>query len=114
MRLYSIHGVQVKLLTVRELAKHCNVSSRNLREWERKKILPRPTVTEPVETPVSKTGKTRLYTQEQAEVLKNWLIRFKKEHNLLVNTSQVQILHDDWYRATEVFIKTLKGENKSG
>lgn len=109
MKSYSIQGVEVWLMSVTELAKKCGVKTRHLYEWERKKILPRPTITEPKITPISDCGKRRLYTEPQAEVLVAWLKQFKRTRNLLVNESMIKILHDEWYRVTEIFIKTLQG-----
>lgn len=115
MKLYTIQGKEVWLLTINELSKVTGIKSRTLRVWEQKGILPKASVTDKIYSPLSKQfERRRLYTEQQAEVLANWVARVQPRQGVVLKQSIIDILHRDWITVTNKFLTgTLGGKNDS-
>jgi hypothetical protein len=110
VRLYSIQGKKVWLLTTNELSKAVGVSARNLRKWEKRGILPKPPVTDKMKSPVAGTCRRRLYTPELVEVLDTWLCSAKPGRGIVISESLIQMLHEKWDIEVSHFKKFISGE----
>lgn len=110
MKMYSVNGREVLLLTMQDLSKRTKIPSKRLREWEREGILPRPVVVEPMRSPVYGECERRLYTNEQVNVLIKWLERYRPNGRLRLSETAKQQLHDMWDNKTKDFLLFLKGE----
>jgi len=105
-----INGKIVKLLTMNSLSKYVGLKSHTLRQWEKKGILP--------ETPISKKFNSgllgecdrRYYTLDHAKLLKKWVEKVKPNHGIQIKESMIDILHENWDKATKQFSIKLESQ----
>lgn len=110
MRQYKINGRRVWLLSISEVSKLTGVSTRALRAWEVKGILPKASVVRDMHSPIYGECSRRLYTEEQARALTAWVAKVKPGKGVVIKPWMIEHLHKMWEKATEQFKKEIEGE----
>ena len=99
-----INGKIIKLLTMNALSKYVGLKSHTLRQWERKGLLPKPQIVKKFISGLAGECDRRLYTMEQALLLKQWVERVRPNHGVKIKESMIEILHDKWIEVTNQFL----------
>ena len=107
MKLCSVNGRSVWMATSNEIAKEVGLKARTIREWEKKGVLPRATVTEPMSSPAVGDCDRRLYSIGQVTVLKWWMGRVHPRKGRKLRDSEITLLHEKWDAETEKFLKSV-------
>ncbi len=108
---YTIEGVPFWFVTSNELGKILNRSTRTLREWEQKGILPKPSVSVPMKTGLGNFNR-KLYTEDQAKLLVQWMDMFRIGKATPVRQSWKDWLHKEWAVLEEGFrLKIKQGDS---
>jgi len=116
MKVYLLEGKEVWLMSINELAKIAFVSARMLTAWEKRGILPKPYITEPIISTLptiktkNKVCNKRLYSEGQAKVLANWVSRVNPGRGVTIPMWLIAELHEQW----EIATNKLKGELTDG
>ncbi len=108
---YTIEGVPFWFVTSNELGKILTRSTRTLREWEQKGILPKPSVTFPMKTGLGNFNR-KLYTEDQAKLLVQWMDMFRIGKATPVRQSWKDWLHNEWDALEKKFrLKIKQGDS---
>ncbi len=109
MKQYTIQGQPFWFLSAYELAKTIKKTTRTIRNWESKGILPKPSVTKPIKTGLGNYNR-RLYTEDQAKLIIKWIDRYNLYGRRIMNPECINWLHEEWARIEVIFKAQLKGE----
>lgn len=105
MNEYKIGGKQIWLLTISELSRLVGLRPRTLRIWEHSGVLPKPTYTQDMHSPVVGKCSRRLYLECQAQALFAWVERIRPGRGVHLTEAMIKLLHEIWQKATENYLK---------
>ena len=109
--LKRINGKTVALLTMNALSKYIGYKAHTIRQWERKGIIPRTEFTEIFDSGLGMECERRLYTYEQANVLKSWVEQVKPNHGVKIAEWMIKRLHDKWREVTKASIERINSND---
>ncbi len=108
---YAIEGVRFFFVTSNELGKILSRTTRALRIWEQKGILPKPSVTMPMKTGLGEFSR-KLYTEDQAKLLVQWMDMFRIGKSTPFRQSWIDWLHKEWASLEKKFrLKIQQGDS---
>lgn len=94
---YLIHGKEVELYSIGELAEMLDRERQTIRKWERAGIIPAATFR-------TKSGR-RLYTKEQVEAIVKAVEEFDVRQGVAIPQEFVQRVHEEFKKAEKKYVQ---------